>query len=65
MYDAQVAALKGRYRCIAYDHRGQGASAVAEGGYDIDNVAEDAARSSRARRRAVHFVGLSMAVSWG
>ena len=28
MWDRQVAALRSRYRCIAYDHRGQGQSAV-------------------------------------
>lgn len=28
----QIAALKGRYRCIAYDHRGHGRSEVARGG---------------------------------
>jgi len=43
MWDAQVRALQSRYRCIRYDHRGQGQSAVPLGGYDMDSVAEDAA----------------------
>lgn len=61
MFDAQVAALRSRYRCIAYDHRGQGKSAVTPGGYDMDTVAEDAAALIRALDLGpCHFVGLSM-----
>jgi pimeloyl-ACP methyl ester carboxylesterase len=61
MFDAQIAALEGHYRCIAYDHRGQGKSAVTPGGYDMDTVAEDAAALIRALDvEPCHFVGLSM-----
>ena len=61
MFDAQIAALRSRYRCIAYDHRGQGESAVTAGGYDMDTVAEDAAALIRALDIGpCHFVGLSM-----
>jgi 3-oxoadipate enol-lactonase len=61
MWDAQIPVLQRRFRCIRYDHRGQGQSAVAEGGYDMDNVAEDAAALIRALGvQPVHFVGLSM-----
>src|SRR5277367_1924949 len=61
MRDAQVQTLQSRYRCIGYDHRGQGQSAVSEGGYDMDSVAEDAAALIRALGvPPVHFVGHSM-----
>ncbi len=61
MFSGQIEALKGRYRCIAYDHRGQGRSEVTRGGYDMDNIAQDAAGLIRALGAApCHFVGLSM-----
>lgn len=61
MFSAQVEALRDRYRCIAYDHRGQGRSAVPPDGYDMDNVTRDAASLIRLLRAwPCHFVGLSM-----
>ncbi|MDA4847983.1 alpha/beta fold hydrolase [Hoeflea poritis] len=61
MFAAQVAALKSKYRCIAFDHRGQGKSAVTEGGYDMETLAEDAAGLIETLSLApCHFVGLSM-----
>jgi 3-oxoadipate enol-lactonase len=61
MFDAQVRALSGRYRCIAYDHRGQGLSEVTRVGYDMDTLADDAAALIEALGAApCHFVGLSM-----
>lgn len=61
MFDGQVERLKDRYRCIAFDHRGQGKSGVPDSGYDMDTLAEDAAALIRALNLApVHFVGLSM-----
>lgn len=61
LFAPQIAALKDRYRCIAYDHRGQAGSSVPEGGYDIDTVAEDARKLIEALDVGpVHFVGLSM-----
>jgi pimeloyl-ACP methyl ester carboxylesterase len=58
----QIAALKGRYRCIAWDHRGQGKS-----GSDhrdtigIELVWQDAVRLLEAKAGGpVHFAGLSM-----
>jgi pimeloyl-ACP methyl ester carboxylesterase len=61
MFDAQVAALKQRYRCIRFDFRGQGQSAVTPSGYDMDTLAEDAAALIEALGAApCHFVGLSM-----
>ena len=43
MWRFQVEAFRGRHRCIAYDHRGQGRSEVTGSGYDMDTLAEDAA----------------------
>lgn len=61
MYEAQIAHFSPKYRCIAYDHRGQGRSEVTKGGYDMDTIAEDGAALIRALGLApVHFVGLSM-----
>jgi pimeloyl-ACP methyl ester carboxylesterase len=61
MYDAQVAALWDRHRCIAFDFRGQGMSEVTKTGYDLDTLAEDAAALIRALGAApCHWVGLSM-----
>jgi pimeloyl-ACP methyl ester carboxylesterase len=61
MFDAQVAALKDQYRCIAYDHRGQGQSEVTTGGYDMENLYQDAAGLIEALGIApCHFAGVSM-----
>jgi 3-oxoadipate enol-lactonase len=61
MWDAQVAYFKDHYRCIAYDHRGQGQSQVI-GSEDMDTLYEDAASliAQLAGNSKVHFVGLSM-----
>src|SRR5258708_16170156 len=61
MFDDQVAALKDRYRCIAFDFRGQGQSEVTRDGYDMETLYEDAAALIEALDCApCHFVGLSM-----
>src|SRR5512143_1933273 len=62
MFDAQVAVLRHRYRCIAYDHRGQGQSDSAPmRWYDMETCFRDAARLIDALGAApCHFVGLSM-----
>ncbi len=61
MFEAQVAALSGRYRCVTFDFRGQGKSEVTPGGYDMDTLADDAAALIEALGCApCHFVGLSM-----
>src|SRR5687768_12235716 len=61
MFDAQVQALRGRYRCVTFDFRGQGKSEVTADGYDMDTLAEDAAALIEALGCApCHFVGLSM-----
>lgn len=61
MFEPQVARLRERFRCITYDHRGQGQSGVTEGGYDIETLTTDAAELIRSLDAApCHFVGLSM-----
>ena len=61
MWDAQIAALRSRLRCVAYDHRGQGESESAPTGLDMDTLADDAAALIESLRIGpVHFVGMSM-----
>jgi 3-oxoadipate enol-lactonase len=56
----QMQALRHRYRCLAYDHRGHGQSEVTEEGYDMENLYADAAGLIEALDCApCHFVGLS------
>lgn len=61
MFDNQVNALKNDYRCITFDHRGQGKSEITIDGYDMDSLAFDAAELiEKLVGGPVHFVGLSM-----
>ena len=61
MWRFQVAAFRDRFRCVAWDHRGQGRSEVTESGYDMDTLADDAAALvAQLGIAPVHFVGLSM-----
>jgi len=61
MFDSQVAALSARFRCITYDHRGQGQSEITTSGYDMETIYEDAAQLIRALDAVpCHFVGVSM-----
>lgn len=61
MFEAQIAHLRDRYRCIAFDHRGQGQSGVTDDGYDIETLTTDAAELIRHLDIGpCHFVGLSM-----
>ncbi len=61
MFDAQVAALKGSYRCVTFDFRGQGESEITASGYDVDTLTKDAAALIEALDCApCHFAGLSM-----
>lgn len=61
MFDAQVAALSKNFRCIVYDHRGQGNSEITTSGYDMETIYEDAAQLIRNLNAApCHFVGVSM-----
>jgi 3-oxoadipate enol-lactonase len=62
MFDAQVASLRSRYRCIAWDHRGQGRSDVpAVRAISMDDCYADAvALIEQLDVAPVHLVGLSM-----
>lgn len=62
MFDAQIEALRERFRCVAYDHRGQGLSAEDNSrSIDIELVFRDAVALIEALGLgAVHFCGLSM-----
>jgi 3-oxoadipate enol-lactonase len=61
MFSGQIDKLSKHYRCIAYDHRGQGQSAATETGYDMDTIAADAkALIAALDASPCHFVGLSM-----
>jgi 3-oxoadipate enol-lactonase len=62
LFAPQVAALKDRYRCIAYDHRGQGRSADDDAqAIDMNTLTKDAAALIEALDVGpVHFCGLSL-----
>jgi len=61
MYRFQIEAFRKNFRCVAYDHRGQGKSEVTEDGYDMETLTEDAAKLiGKLGIAPVHFVGLSM-----
>lgn len=61
MFDKQVEQLKKSYRVMVYDHRGQGKSEVTAGGYDMDQLYEDAVSLIETLKLGkVHFAGLSM-----
>ncbi len=61
MFEKQVSHFGERYRCITFDHRGQGKSGVAESGYDMETLTADATEFIEHLGVApCHFVGLSM-----
>ena len=62
MFDAQVATLRSRYRCISWDHRGQGQSDVPKvRAISIEDCYADAvALIEQLGVAPVHIVGLSM-----
>src|SRR5437899_10903280 len=61
VFDAQVALLKWRYRCVAFNFRGQGQSEVTGSGYDMETLYEDAvALIEQLGCAPCHFLGLSM-----
>ena len=61
MYDKQVAHFCDKYRCIAFDFRGQGKSEITKDGYDMETLTEDTLGLIDALGiDQCHFVGLSM-----
>lgn len=61
IFDRQLAALQDRYRCVAFDFRGQGRSDVPDDGYAVDELTEDTASLIRGLGCApCHFVGHSL-----
>ncbi|AZZ80899.1 3-oxoadipate enol-lactonase [Gordonia alkanivorans] len=61
MWDAQLAALKARFRVVRYDTRGHGESPVPQGPYTIDDLADDViALLDRLDIERAHLVGLSL-----
>ena len=61
MFDAQMEALRERYRCVAFDFRGHGASDVTNDGYGVDALTDDAIQLiERLRCAPCHFVGHSL-----
>jgi 3-oxoadipate enol-lactonase len=61
MFHPQIEALRGEYRCVAIDWRGQGDSPATKEGYDMDTLADDAVALIESLDVApVHYVGLSM-----
>jgi 3-oxoadipate enol-lactonase len=61
MFDAQVAALADRFRCITFDLRNQGQSPSSPSPFDMETLTADAATLIEKLGAApCHFVGLSM-----
>ncbi len=61
MWDAQVAALCGRYRCLRYDTRGHGRSSTLDQPVAIEDLAGDlAALLENLGVESAHLVGLSL-----
>ena len=61
MFEKQITHFQDRYRCITFDHRGQGQSGVTGDGYDIETLTADAVTLiEHLEIQPCHFVGLSM-----
>jgi 3-oxoadipate enol-lactonase len=61
MFEAQMASLKPRYRCISFDFRGQGQTAVTRSGYDTETLfADTVGIIEKLNAGPCHFVGVSM-----
>jgi 3-oxoadipate enol-lactonase len=61
MWDPQIAALKDRYRILAYDTRGHGGSEAPKGAYSLELLADDLqALLEHLGATHPHYCGLSM-----
>ena len=61
MWDGEVASLQDRYRILAFDTRGHGASAAPKGPYTLEMLADDLfALLKSLKIEGAHFCGLSM-----
>ena len=61
MWDPQIAALKDKYRVLAYDTRGHGASEATKGAYTLELLADDLFSLLQALKvKTTHYCGLSM-----
>jgi pimeloyl-ACP methyl ester carboxylesterase len=61
IFENQIEAFQHRYRCLSFDFRGQGQSAVPRSGYDLETLYSDTTALIRALCTApIHFVGVSM-----
>ena len=61
MWDPQIAALKDRFRILAYDTRGHGGSEAPKGAYTLELLADDLkALLDQLGAKNPHFCGLSM-----
>ena len=61
MWNPQIAAFKDRYRILAFDTRGHGASAAPKGPYTLEALADDLkGLLDQLGIQRTHFAGLSM-----
>jgi 3-oxoadipate enol-lactonase len=61
MWDPQIEALKDKYRILAYDTRGHGASEATKGAYTLELLADDLFfLLQELKINAAHYCGLSM-----
>src|SRR5258706_5699117 len=61
MWDPQIAALKDKYRILAYDTRGHGATEAPTGAYTLELLADDLfSLLKELKITAPHYCGLSM-----
>ena len=61
MWDPQIAALKDRYRILAYDTRGHGGTEAPKGQYTLEQLADDLFfLLQELKIKSAHYCGLSM-----
>src|SRR5438552_1520711 len=61
MWDPQLAAFQDRYRILAYDMRGHGASSAPKGAYTLEQLADDVlALMKHLKIARASFIGLSI-----